>query len=158
MSSSTHSNNRANNILVLGKDFIQGINGTTIYAEKMYSINFSATRARFILSLHYNGDNIYLFVNGKEMIKFKAKDSKIVSYPFCLGNISIDFSNTNMEKTGLYGSVYLRTTSCLFCCISEASSCEPLSIFNPKRAVLGGQFTPFLCSVVFSKLCFLERG
>ena len=106
MSSSTHSNNRANNILVLGKDFIQGINGTTIYAEKMYSINFSATRARFILSLHYNGDNIYLFVNGKEMIKFKAKDSKIVSYPFCLGNISIDFSNTNMEKTGLYGSVY----------------------------------------------------
>ena len=35
LSSSTHANNRANNILVLGKDFIQGINGTTIYAEKM---------------------------------------------------------------------------------------------------------------------------
>ena len=38
MSSSTHSNNRKNNILVLGEDFIQGINGTTIYAENMYSI------------------------------------------------------------------------------------------------------------------------
>ena len=53
ISSSTH-NNRANNILVLGKDFIQGINGTTIYAEKMYSVNFSATVTRFSLTLHYN--------------------------------------------------------------------------------------------------------
>ena len=105
MTSSIHSYNRANNILVLDKDFIQGINGTTIYAEKMYSVNLSATRLKLVLSLHYNGDNRYLFVNGKEMIKFKAKDSEIASYPFCLGNISKDFSNTNMEKTGLYGSV-----------------------------------------------------
>ena len=44
----------------------------------MYSIKFSAIRARFSLSLQYNGDNSYLFVNGKEMIKFKAKDSEIV--------------------------------------------------------------------------------
>ena len=36
LSSSTHINNRANNILVLGKDFTQGINGTTIHAENMY--------------------------------------------------------------------------------------------------------------------------
>ena len=36
LNSSTHANNKANNILVLGKDFIQGINDTTIYAEKMY--------------------------------------------------------------------------------------------------------------------------
>ena len=41
LSSSTHASNRANNILVLGKDFIQGINSTTIYAEKMYSTNFT---------------------------------------------------------------------------------------------------------------------
>ena len=41
VSSSSHANNRKNNILVLGKDFVQGINGTTIYAEKMYSINFT---------------------------------------------------------------------------------------------------------------------
>ena len=74
MSSSTHSNNKTRNILVLGRNFIQGIDVTTIYAEKMYSINFSETGARFCLSLHYNGDNSYLFVNGKEMIKFKAKD------------------------------------------------------------------------------------
>ena len=34
MSSSTHTNNKTRNILVLGRDFIQGIDGTTIYAEK----------------------------------------------------------------------------------------------------------------------------
>ena len=78
MSSSTHANNKTRNILVLGKNFIQGINGTTVYAEKMYSVNFSATKIRLCLSLHYNGGNSYLFVNGKEMIKFKAKNSEIV--------------------------------------------------------------------------------
>ena len=48
----------------------------------------------------------YLFVNGKEIIKFKAKDSEIVANPLCLGNISEDFSVDNMKKTRLYGYVY----------------------------------------------------
>ena len=104
MSSSANSNNRANNILVLSKDVIQGINGTTIYAQNMYSISLSETRLRLIL--HYNGDNSYLLVNGKEMSKFKAKDSEIETNPICLGNISKDFSKSNMKtKTGLYGYV-----------------------------------------------------
>ena len=47
-----------------------------------------------------------MFVNGREIIKFKAKDSETVANPFCLRNISNDFSKSNMEKTGLYGSVY----------------------------------------------------
>ena len=106
MSSSTHATNRANNIFVLGKDLIQGTNNATIYVEKMHSINFSATGRRFCLSLHYNGDNSYLFVDGKEMIQFKTKDSEIVANPFCVGNISKDFSESNMKKTGLYGSIY----------------------------------------------------
>ena len=106
MRSSTHATNRANNILVLGKDFIHGINNTTIYAEKMYSINFSATGRRFCLSLHYNGDKSYLFVDCKEMIKFKTKYSEIVENPFCVGNISKDFSGSKLKKTGLYGSIY----------------------------------------------------
>ena len=72
----------------------------------MYSINFNATGRRFCLSLHYNGDNSYLFVNGREMIKFKTKDSEIVANPLCLGNISNDFSESNVKKTGLYGSIY----------------------------------------------------
>ena len=65
LSSSVHANNRANNILVLGKEFIQGVTGTTIYAKKMYSTNFTVTNKKFCLSLHYNGDS-YLFVDGRD--------------------------------------------------------------------------------------------
>ena len=54
----------------------------------MYSINFTLTKNKFCLSLYYYGANSYLFVNGKEIIKFKAKDSEIVARPLCLGNIS----------------------------------------------------------------------
>ena len=54
----------------------------------MYSINFTEHNKRFCLILHYNGANSYLFVNGKEIIKFKAKDSTTVATPLCLGNIS----------------------------------------------------------------------
>ena len=106
MSSSVHANNKANNILAPGKDFTQGINGTTIYAEKTYSINFTKSRPRFCLSLHYNGDNSYLFINATEICKFKAKYSEIVATPLCLGNISKDLSVDNMKKTGLHGNVY----------------------------------------------------
>ena len=56
--------------------------------------------------MHYNGANSYLFVNGKETIKFKAKDSEIVASPLCLGKISKDWSADNMKKTGLNGYVY----------------------------------------------------
>ena len=102
MSCPLHANNRANNISVLGKDFIQGINSATIYAEKMYSTNFTVTNKKFCLSLHYNGDSSYLFVNGKEIINFKAKDSELVPYLLCLGNIS----PLNTTNTGLYDYIY----------------------------------------------------
>ena len=58
----------------------------------MYSINFTETRVKFYLSLHYNGASSYLFVNGTEIIKFKVKNSEIVATPLCLGNISKDQS------------------------------------------------------------------
>ena len=64
----------------------------------MYSINFTTTKNKFCLSLHYNRYNSYLIVNGTEIIKFKAKDSEIVANPLCLGNISEDFSVANMKK------------------------------------------------------------
>ena len=86
------------NIHVLSKDFIQGINDTTIYAEKNYSINFTESNKKFCLSLHYNGVNSYLVVNGTEIYKFKAKDSEILASPLCLGNISKDFSVNNKKK------------------------------------------------------------
>ena len=72
----------------------------------MYPINFAEHNKKFCLSLHYNGANSYLFVNGKEIHKFKAKDSEIVASPLCLGNILKDWTVDNMKKTGLNGSVY----------------------------------------------------
>ena len=56
--------------------------------------------------MHFNGTNSYLFVNGAEMIKFKAKDSEITAAPLCIVNISKDFSTSNMKKAGLYETIY----------------------------------------------------
>ena len=56
--------------------------------------------------MHYNGVNSYLFVNGAQIYKFKPKDSEILAYSLCLGNISKDWSQDNMKKTGLKGYVY----------------------------------------------------
>ena len=72
----------------------------------MYSINFTVTKKKFCLCFHYNGANSYLFVNGTEICKFKAKDSAIEASPLCLGNISKDWSTDNLKKTGFPGYVY----------------------------------------------------
>ena len=72
----------------------------------MYSINFTVTKKKNCLSLHYNGANTYLFVNGTEIYKFRAKDSEIVASTLCLGNISKNWSTDNMKKTGLTGCLW----------------------------------------------------
>ena len=72
----------------------------------MYSINFTVPNKKFCLSLHYNGVNSYLFVNGTEIYKFKAKDSEVFVSPICLGNISKDWLEDNMKKTGFSGYVH----------------------------------------------------
>ena len=100
MTSSVHVDNQKKDILILIKGPTQGLNGTTLTAEKLYSINFTENNKKFCLSLHYNGYNSYLFVNGTEIHKCKAKDSKIVATPLSLGNISRDFSVDNMKKNG----------------------------------------------------------
>ena len=105
MSSSLHTDNKKKYILVLGRGPTQRLE-STLTAEKMYSINFTLTKKKFCLSLHYNGANSYLLVNGREIINFKAKDSEIVASPLCLGNISKDWSTDNMKKTGFTGYVY----------------------------------------------------
>ena len=78
MSSSTKTDNRKKDILIIGKGSTQGLKHT-LSAEKMYSINFTENNKKFCLSLHYNEANSYLFVNGRETYKFKAKDSEIMS-------------------------------------------------------------------------------
>ena len=77
---------RKKNILVLGKGPTQGLKHT-LTAERMYSIDFTLTNKTICLSLHYNGANSYLFVNGTETYKFKVNDSDIFADPTCLGNI-----------------------------------------------------------------------
>ena len=105
MSSSAHIDNKRKDILVLGKGPTQGLEDT-LTAEKIYSVNFTLTKRRFCLSSHYNQANSYLFINGTEIYKFKAKDFEIVVTPLCLGNISKDWSVDNMKKTGWNGYVY----------------------------------------------------
>ena len=97
MSSSAHIHNKKKDILILRKGPIQGLE-YTFTAEKMSSINFTVTKKNFCLSLHYNGANSYLFVNGTEIYKFKGKYSEIVAILLCLGNISKDWSADNMKK------------------------------------------------------------
>ena len=70
----------------------------------MYPTNFSATSKNFVLSLHYNKSDSYLFVNSTEQIKFKVADSGISSDPTCLGCIS--YNDTQDHKSGLDGYVY----------------------------------------------------
>ena len=106
MSSSIHIDNKGKDILILGFGSTQGSGENSLTAEKMYSINFTVTKKVFCLSLYYNGANSYLFVNDTEIIKFKVKDSEILSSPLCLGNISKDWSLDNMKKTGFTGYVY----------------------------------------------------
>ena len=72
----------------------------------MYSINFTVTRKKFCLSLHYNEANSYLFVNGTEIYKFKAKDFEIIPSLLCIANISKDWSTDNMKRTSFNGYVY----------------------------------------------------
>ena len=106
MSAPLKIHNRKEDILILGKGPTQGLEHT-LSAEKMYSINFTEHNKKFCLILYYNGANGYLFVNGKEIHKFKAKDSEIVATPLSLGNISKDWSIDNMKKkTGLHEYVY----------------------------------------------------
>ena len=77
VSSSAHIGNKKKDILVLGKGPTQGLEHT-LTAKKMYSINFTVTKKKLCLYFHYNGANSYLFLNGIEIYKFKAKDSGIV--------------------------------------------------------------------------------
>ena len=105
-SSLTHTNNKNNNTYVMGDLFVQGMNDTTLYAEKVYSQKFTQPNKKFLLSLHYNGDKSYLIVNGKQELAFKAKNDQMQVAKLCLGNLSSDWTTTEPQKTGFYGNIY----------------------------------------------------
>ena len=118
ISGSVHASYKTKDFLVLDRGLIQMIKKTTVYAEKMYSPNFSVESKIFVLSLDYNGDNFCLFVNGQKVTQFTAKDSIInnqnqrvltlgtlttASYPSGTNN---RLSPKNINDTKLYGNVY----------------------------------------------------
>ena len=98
--------NRANHIYLMGTGLMQGIHDTTIYAEKIFYKNFADLGEKFVLSLHYNGDDSYLFVNGRQELKFKCKTDQLVKEKLCIGNLSDQWTTSESEKAGLYGSIY----------------------------------------------------
>ena len=86
MSSSVHVDNKKKDILILGEGPTQVLDGVTLTAEKMYSNIFAKSKNKFCLSFFVLF--LYLFVNGAEIINFKAKDSENVATPLYLGSIS----------------------------------------------------------------------
>ena len=106
MSFSVHATNRANNIYIIGTGLTQGIHDTTLYAEKNFYRNFTDVGKIFMLSLHYNGNNSYLFVNGRHELQFKCKTDQLVKEKLCIGNLSDQWTKSESEKTGVYGKIY----------------------------------------------------
>ena len=100
MSSSVRVDNEKEDILIHGKDSTQGLEHT-LTSEKMYSINFTVTKKKFCLSLHYNWASSCLLVNGTEIYKFKAQHSKNVAAPLSIVNLSNDWTVDNMKKLDL---------------------------------------------------------
>ena len=83
MSLSVHVDNKKKDILILGKGPTKGLDDTTIMAEIKYHISFTQSGIRFVLSLHYNGSNSFLFVNATQIYKSKAENSEIKDRPLC---------------------------------------------------------------------------
>ena len=106
MSFIVHATNRGNNIYVMGDGFTQGIHDTTLYVEKNYYRNFTDPGKKFMLSLHYNGDDSYFFVNGRQELKLKCKTDQLFKQKLCIGNLSDQWTTSESEKTGLYGNIY----------------------------------------------------
>ena len=98
MNSSVDIDNKGKYILILGEGPTQGLDDTTLKAEAKYPINFTQSGKRFVLSLHYNGSNSFLFVNATKVYQFKAKNSVIKDYALYLGNVSKDFTTNKMRK------------------------------------------------------------
>ena len=102
MSSSMHADNKGKDILILGEGPTQWLDDSTLTEEAKYSINFTQSRKRFVLSLHYNWNNSFLFVNATKVYQFKAE--KLRNKRLCtvfLRNVLKDFTISNITKTGL---------------------------------------------------------
>ena len=100
-----HIGNKGKETLILGEGPTQGLHDAKLTAEAKYPINFTQSEKRFVLGLHYNGSNSFLFVNDTKIYQFKAKYPEIEYYALFLGNTSKDFPTNNMKKTWFKGIV-----------------------------------------------------
>ena len=105
MSSSVHVENERKDNLILDEGLTQGLDDTILTAEAKYLINFTQPGEKFVLSLHYNGSNSFLFFNATNVYKSKQKNTGRKDYGICLGSISKDFIINDIKKTGLKGVV-----------------------------------------------------
>ena len=105
LSDSAHDNNRKNKVLVLGENDVE-IGKTTIHAEQLLLKKFTVSDKTFVLSLYYNENNSYLFINKEKIAKFKSKTLEIVPNAFCLGNLSSDHTSGESLRTGMTGYTY----------------------------------------------------
>ena len=102
MASSVHIDNNEKYILILGEGPTQGLDDTTLTAEAKYPLDFTQPNKRFVLNLHYNGRNSFLYDTATKLYQLRANNPEIEDYTLCLGNILKDFTIDNMEKkTGL---------------------------------------------------------
>ena len=92
MSFSVHATNKANHIYLMG--------------DGLFLKNFTEPNVKFVLSLHYNSNDSYLFVNDRQELKFKAKMDQLVKEKLCIGNLSDQWTTSESEKTGLYRNIY----------------------------------------------------
>ena len=102
MNFSVHATSRANHIYLMGTGLTQGY----YICRKELLQKFTGFGKKFVLSLHYNGDNSYLFINSRQELKFKAKTDQLVKEKLCIGNLSDQWTTSESEKTGVYGKIY----------------------------------------------------
>ena len=78
-----------------------------VYQRKSLALVLVKQMRKIYLSLHYNNDKSYFFINGKEIFKFKS-DNKNVKFltQFCLGSISNGFRATESKEVSLNGNLY----------------------------------------------------
>ena len=110
MRSSVHIDNKYKDILILCEGPTQGLNNTTLVAEAKYPINFTQSKKRFVLTLHYNRSNSFSFVNATKFYQFKAKYSEIKNYATCLGSFSNDFQINNVKNRNEWNFSFFSVT------------------------------------------------
>ena len=105
-SKSRFDDNKKATFTTLGEGPIRDINNKNVNSEAMFKLNFTKSDKKFVLSIHYNGTNSYLYVNGKQIYKFSALRNPTTGVSLALGLISETFPDKEKKEVALDGKVY----------------------------------------------------